>query len=62
MSEKLKLDLKNEKSVLTEIKNIFLCFTSAFFRMTKQTNKNVADTTFKQSFWDYIPTLQEVDF
>ena len=43
--EKLKVNyLKNEKSYWSEIKNIFLCFTST---LAKQTSKNVADTTFK---------------
>ena len=46
--EKLKFDyLKNEKSFRSEIKNIFPCFTNAFFRYTKQISKNVADVTFK---------------
>ena len=46
ISENLKFDyLKNEKSFWSEIKNIFPCFTSVLF--TKQTSKNVADTTFQ---------------
>ena len=44
----LKVDyLKNRKSFSSEIKSIFPCFTSPLFRHTKQTSKNVADTTFK---------------
>ena len=46
----LKLDyLKNEKSFRSEIKSIFLVSKVLFFRHTKQTSKNVADTTFKQT-------------
>ena len=42
--EKIKFDyLKKEKSLQSEIKNIA-------FRRTKQTSKNVADTTFKNAF------------
>ena len=53
--EKLKLYyLKNEKSFWSEIKNIFPCFTSAFFRHTKQTSKNVANTTFKSSVGEIL--------
>ena len=44
----LKVDyLKNEKCFWSEIKSIFPFFESALFRHTKQTSKNVADTTFK---------------
>ena len=39
--------LKNEKSFQNEIKNIFPCFTSAFFQKYKQTSKNVAGATLK---------------
>ena len=45
---KVKIDyLKNEKSFQSEIKNIFLVLKVLSFRHTKQTSKNVADTTFK---------------
>ena len=44
----LKFDyLKNEKSVRSEIKAIFLVLKVLSFRHTKQTSKTVADTTFK---------------
>ena len=47
-SKKLKLDyLKNEKSFRSKMKMFFLVSQVLFFRNTKQTNKNVADTTFK---------------
>ena len=48
ISKKLKLDyLKNEKSFWSEINFFFLVSQVLFFRHTKQTNKNVADTTLK---------------
>ena len=39
--------VENNKSFWSEIKNIFPCFASTLFTHTKQTSKNVADTTFK---------------
>ena len=44
----LKFDyFKNEKSFRSEIKAFFLVSQVLSFRHTKQTSKNVADTTFK---------------
>ena len=52
ISEKLKFDyFKNEKSFQNGIKNFFLVSKELPFRSTKQTGKNVADTTFKINFW-----------
>ena len=49
ISKMLKIDyLNNEKSFQSEIKSIFPCFESAVFYTSKQTCKNVADTTFKR--------------
>ena len=49
MSEKLKFDyLKCEKSFLSEIKIFFLVSKMPSFRLTKQSSKYVADTTFKK--------------
>ena len=42
---KLKIWLKNEKNFQSEIKTIFVSQVLSF-RLTKQTSKNVADTTF----------------
>ena len=51
ISKMLKSDyLKNAKSFRREIKSIFLVSPLLFFRHTKQTSKNVADTTFKPVF------------
>ena len=48
---KLKFDyVKNEKSFQSEIKTFFLVSQVLSFTHTKQTSKNVADTTFKVSF------------
>ena len=48
ISKMLKFDyLKNEKSFRSEIKSIFPCFAMLSFIHTKQTSKNVVDTTFK---------------
>ena len=50
--EKLKFDyLKNKRSFRSEIKNIFLVLQVPSFRHTKQTSKNVMDTTFKEKWW-----------
>ena len=38
--------MKNEKSFWSEIENIFLVLQVLSFRLTKQTSKNVVDTTF----------------
>ena len=47
----LKLDyLKNEKSFRSEIKIFFLVLKVLSFRHSKQTSKNVADTTFKLKY------------
>ena len=44
----LKFDyLKNEKSFRNKIEDIFFLFQKCSFTHTKQTNKNIADTTFK---------------
>ena len=52
---KLKFDyLKNEKSFRSEIKKtLFLVSQVLSFRHTKQTSKNVADTTFKYNNAEY---------
>ena len=48
ISENLKFDyLKNQKSFWSEITNISPCLSRPSFRLTNQTSKNVADTTFK---------------
>ena len=48
ISEKLKSEnLKNKKSLRSEIKTFFLVSKVLPFRYTKQTSKNVADTTFR---------------
>ena len=47
MVPKLKFDyLKNEKSFRSEIKIFFFVLQVLSFRLTKQTSKNLADTTF----------------
>ena len=49
--EKLKFDyLEKEKSFQSEIKTFFLVFKMLFFRHAKQTSKNIAETTFKDSY------------
>ena len=48
ISEKLKSEyLKNEKSFRSEIKTFLLVSQVLSFRHTKETSKNVADTTFE---------------
>ena len=42
--------LKNEKRFRSEIKAFFLLSQVLSFRHTKQTSKNVADTTFKEEY------------
>ena len=44
--------LKNERSYLSEIKNIFLVSQVFLYRYTKQTSRNIADTTFKEKWWN----------
>ena len=50
ISEKLNFDyFDNEKSFLNQIKDIPSSFTNVLsLRLTKQTSRNVVDTTFKQ--------------
>ena len=58
ISKKLKFDyLKKEKSFRSEIKNIFLVSQVLAFRHTKQNSKNVADTTFKNTFFYRTPPM-----
>ena len=45
--------LKNERSFQSEIKNMFLFSQVLSFRHTKQTNRNIADTTFKEKWWNW---------
>ena len=45
--------LKNERSFQSEIKSIFLVSQVLSFRHTKQTNRNIADTTFKEKWWNW---------
>ena len=53
ISEKLKFDyLKNGKSFLNEVKNMFPCFTSALTQTYKINYQNVTDTNFKYKLQD----------
>ena len=45
--------LKNEESFRSEIEKTFPCFTMLSFRLTKETSKNVAETTFKNGLVHY---------
>ena len=60
----LKVDyLKNEKSFRSEIKSIFIVSQVLSFRHTKQTSKNVADTTFKLGSQNFmLPQILNTNF
>ena len=56
ISEKLKFDyLKNEKSFPSEIKTFVPILQVLSFRRTKQSSKNVTDTTFKEFIPQILP-------